>query len=298
MRHYLLLTLLIASPLRANDTIDFFKDALRILAGNPQNCPVLVSRMALIATDAVILSRAGSSEYLAGDVMRTAMSNFLNGMAPGRINGGMEEVLERLQQKKAVTNCEIATSMAGSLGMLGLQALQDAGTALKMLLLATAVLRRHGDAGVWKHWLGHAVYKKSFRTTPAPAENNCIICLEGGGQWVKPCTEHVFHKECIDGWANKSHTCPTCRGALIGEEILRPLHEIARKIAFDPAHSPTLLMAAGFAYAGLAVYAKRAIKRGRWFVEGVRKYRQFKEIERQEAQGLWQRMRRRLKITA
>ncbi len=104
MRHYLLLTLLIASPLRANDTIDFFKDALRILVGNPQNCTVLGSRMALIATDAVILSRAGSSEYLAGDVMRTAMSNFLNGIAPERISGGMEDVLVRMQQKKAEKN--------------------------------------------------------------------------------------------------------------------------------------------------------------------------------------------------
>ncbi len=45
---------------------------------------------------------------------------------------------------------------------------------------------------------------------------DCSICFDeisGEDQTVLKC-EHLFHKNCIDTWFEKSHRCPLCRNSL------------------------------------------------------------------------------------
>jgi len=44
-------------------------------------------------------------------------------------------------------------------------------------------------------------------------ENECAICMERKSETVLPCT-HAFCGYCIEGWKQKSTTCPICRNRI------------------------------------------------------------------------------------
>lgn len=70
-------------------------------------------------------------------------------------------------------------------------------------------------------------YKFTFEITfsdvlekvPDPNEE-CSICLERGGQWVKLDCGHSFHKKCTREFLRYSKRCPLCRKAIEEEECV------------------------------------------------------------------------------
>ena len=50
----------------------------------------------------------------------------------------------------------------------------------------------------------------------------CTICLvefkEGDAVKIVPGCEHVFHKDCLDGWLLKAFKCPNCNVIINIEE--------------------------------------------------------------------------------
>ncbi|KAI3733911.1 hypothetical protein L6452_13369 [Arctium lappa] len=66
-------------------------------------------------------------------------------------------------------------------------------------------------------------YTYSLRSEgPDPAASECVVCLNrltDGEQVRKLACQHVFHKECFDGWLDHlNFNCPLCRSPLISDE--------------------------------------------------------------------------------
>lgn len=54
----------------------------------------------------------------------------------------------------------------------------------------------------------------------------CVICLENMNNNTTLLTlecSHIYHKECIDDWLNKSQTCPMCREKVEPDNTIRDL---------------------------------------------------------------------------
>ncbi|XP_024991834.1 E3 ubiquitin-protein ligase RHA2A [Cynara cardunculus var. scolymus] len=66
-------------------------------------------------------------------------------------------------------------------------------------------------------------YNYSLRAEgPDPAASECVVCLNrltDGEQVRKLACQHVFHKECFDGWLDHlNFNCPLCRSPLVSDE--------------------------------------------------------------------------------
>ncbi|KAD0410220.1 hypothetical protein E3N88_44305 [Mikania micrantha] len=61
-----------------------------------------------------------------------------------------------------------------------------------------------------------------FADDPDPVNSNCVVCLncfKDGEQVRKLACQHVFHKECFDGWLDYfNFKCPICRSPVVSDE--------------------------------------------------------------------------------
>ena len=64
---------------------------------------------------------------------------------------------------------------------------------------------------------------------------DCTICLvefeEGDAVKIVPGCDHVFHKECLDGWLLKAFKCPNCNVVIKIEETRQERIDFERRMS-------------------------------------------------------------------
>ena len=110
------------------------------------------------------------------------------------------------QKKNMEDDAEFYLRMEEWIGGVAMVALFFSGKLCFLLYLVTVGVERLRV---------RASNKKKVVEVSVSEDDDCPICLNGGGDWVRLSCNHTFHKKCICMWHEFSKreglSCPMCR---------------------------------------------------------------------------------------
>mmetsp|Transcript_167204 Transcript_167204/g.537087 ORF Transcript_167204/g.537087 Transcript_167204/m.537087 type:complete len:228 (-) Transcript_167204:92-775(-) len=129
---------------------------------------------------------------------RDRMAAYMSGVHARR-----DETQRRRQQRARELTAALDAIMASGLGVLG----TGGASASAPPPADPAFVESHSLLSVWG--------------AEGPAETQCVICCddlaEGDEVRTLPCG-HVYHKECVDEWLQRSRLCCLCKRPIDGEQ--------------------------------------------------------------------------------